>query len=459
MQSIFLVNPISGRGHLDAYARLYARALLELGYRVVLLAETDGDTTDYVRRNAPGLASSFLFISFDRARRGPARAGMTLSQRARLVWREEGPVGLLSRLVRVPFRWLISHLPQPVAYQADRIWRALIRHLLRTRLARAFGLDLLYSDAGRIRFESLLDCIEGAAAMPGSTKPDLVFFLYLDLMAQRKNNTVRLDRPGAPPWTGILFHPRLAREPGAAVEGFFESKTARGGLFLVPSAIPAYEKATPHLHFALAPDVADLELPLEQSELARDLRKRAGNRIIVLQIGSITAHKGIPTLLDVIDAADPSRFIFALIGEVHWETFGEHRGRIRSFYANPPENVYLSQGYINSERDYNGIIDASDIIYAVYQGFSSSSNSLTKAAGLRHPILVADNSLMGERVCGFNIGAAAPDGDPKAILKELNRLAGQSRESFGFELFSREHSLEALKAMLMVAIPSFTPEL
>jgi hypothetical protein len=455
MTSIFLVNPISGRGHLDAYARLYSRALLELGHHVVLLAEADGGTSDYLARNVPGSTSLFSFVSFNQARRGPARSGMPLLQRARLVRKEEGPVGPLSRLIRVPFRWLMSRLPQPVAYQADRIWRAPLRHLLRTRPARALGLHLLYSDVGRIRFESLLDCVDGAAAMPGLRKPELVFFLYLDLMAQREKNTACLDRPGSPPWIGIQFHPRLAREPGAEVEGFFQSKTARGGAFLVPSAMSAYAKATPHLHFALVPDVADLELPAEPTELAREVRKRAGNRTIVLQIGSITAHKGVPTLLDVIAAADPARFFFALIGKVYWETFGEHRSRSRFFYANPPENVYLSEGYIASERDYNSIIDVCDIIYAVYQGFGSSSNSLTKAAGFRRPILVAENSLMGERVHRSKIGALAPEGDVSTILEKLGWLAAQPNENFDFKAFHEEQSVEALKSALFKALAAW----
>jgi hypothetical protein len=455
MASIFLVNPISGRGHLDAYARLYSRALLELGHHVILLADSDGGTRDYIARNVPASASSFSFVSFSEARRGPARAGMTLMQRARLVWKEEGPAGLLSRFIRVPFRWLMSRLPQPVAYQADRIWRALVRHLLRTKPARALGLQHLFSDASHIMFESLLDCIEGAAAMPGLPKPDLVFFLYLDLMAQRRSNTACLDRPGSPPWIGILFHPRLAREPDAQVEGYFESKTAQGGVFLVPSAMSAYAKATPHLHFALAPDVADLELPAEPSEFARELRKSAGNRTIVLQIGSITAHKGIPTLLDVIAAADPARFFFALIGKVNWESFGEHRSRIRFFYANPPENVYPFQGYIASERDYNSIIDACDIIYSVYPGFGSSSNSLTKAAGFRRPILVAENSLMGERVHRSKIGALAPEGDVSTILEKLAWLAAQPNENFDFKAFHEEQSVEALKSALFKALAAW----
>jgi hypothetical protein len=451
MKSVFLVNPISGRGHLDAYARLYSRALIEVGYRVVLLAEADGDTTNYLARSNPALASSFSFVSFDQVR----RTRMNPMQRAQRVWQEEGAFGLLTRCIGVPLRWLASFLPQPVGYQVNRISQALVRRLLRTRIARTLGLPLLYSDAGRIRFRTLIRCIDETVKMPGYSLPDLIFFLYLDLMAEQQRNIVALDRPGARPWIGILFHPRLARDPNAPVEGYFKSRNARGGVYLVPSAISAYAKATPHLHFALAPDVADLELPTETSEVAREMRNRAGNRTIVLQIGSITAHKGIPTLLDVIDAADPSRFFFALIGEVHWETFGEHRSWIRSFYARPPENVYLSPGYIKSERDYNGIIAAGDIIYAVYQGFGSSSNSLTKAAGLYRPILVSENSLMGDRVHRFNIGSAVPEGDARAILAKLNWLAEQPKDSFGFADFTDEHSLEALKSVLAKALASW----
>jgi len=96
--------------------------------------------------------------------------------------------------------------------------------------------------------------------------------------------------------------------------------------------------------------------------------------------------------------ADPDRFFFALIGEVPLGELREHKGRIRSFYTRPPENVHLFQGYIASERDYNSLIIAGDIVYAVYQGFGSSSNSLTKSAGFRRPILVSEKSLMGERV-------------------------------------------------------------
>jgi hypothetical protein len=470
MKSIFLVNPISGRGHLDAYARLYSRALLELGYQVVLLAKADGNTTGYLARCNPALEPSFGFISFDQVRTSDsachaerstgisARSKISLIRRSRLVWQEEGLLGIMIRCLRVPLRALISRIPvSSVRYQIRRAERALGRRLLQTRLAQALNLPF-YFDVGRIRFSDLVERVHYAVSANGHAVPDLVLFLYLDLMSEQRRNIVALDRSGSWPWIGILFHPRLARHPNASIEGYFESKNARGGVFLVPSGIPAYAEATPQLHFALAPDVADLEAPAEPSSLALDLRKCAGKRTIVLQIGSITAHKGIPTLLDVIAAADPGRFFFALVGEVHWESFGEHKGRIRSFYSRPPENVYLSQGYIASERDYNSLIMASDIVYAVYQDFGSSSNSLTKSAGFRRPILVSEKSLMGERVRCANIGAVAPEGDANAILEKLCWLAAQPRNRFAFEAFSEEHSVEALKRVLANALPAWLAE-
>lgn len=458
MKSIYLVNSISGRGHLDSYARLYSRALIELGYNVVLIGETDGDTLAYLARNCPDLRQSFSFTSFEQARRWNPRTGvsdranMNVAQLTRLVWRDEGILGLLMRCVRVPRRILLSHTSVEFQNKFNRFERAVGRRLLSSRLGRWLNLAF-YLDAGRISFATLLEHVDDTATMPGRPSPDLVFFLYLDLMAQRNRNTAALDRAGASPWTGILFHPRKTWEQDSSPEAYFNSSNARGAVFLVPAAIPVYAAAMPHLHFALAPDVADLELPAKPAAIASEIESRARGRTVVLQIGSITAHKGIPTLLDVIAKADPNCFFFALVGEVHWATFGETEKRLRRSFAEPPENVFVHQGYMASESDYNSLLAACDIVYAVYQNFSSSSNSLTKASGLGRPILVAANSLMGERVLASGIGAVAPEGDADGILAELDRLAKRPKDSFSFEHYREEHSLEGLKSVLTEALP------
>lgn len=458
MKSIFLINAFSGRGHLDSYARLYSRALLELGYRVILLAETDGGTADYLFRNAPELTQSFSFASFEALRRfegapRPSRGDLNLAQRARLIWNEEGPSGIISGVARIAIRHTSALVPRGLRNQLARVQRAVARSFLSTRVAKRLGLHA-YFDIGKIPFQHFVHYIERAATLPTASAPDLVFFLYLDLMAEQDRKVSVLDGSGGAPWAGILFHPRRHRSDSAAPEGYFRSRNARGGIFLVP-AIATYARALPHLTFTMAPDVADLELPQVPSELATEIRRRANGRTIVLQIGSITAHKGISTLIHVIKAADPNSFFFAIIGEVYWGTFGSEKGAIHAFLASPPENVFFSSGYIPDERSYNSLIAASDIVYAVYKDFSSSSNSLTKASGFRRPILVAEDSLMGERVRAFRIGAAAPESDAHAVLAELTSLAQRAGSDFAFASYQESYSLEKLKSVLAIAVPAW----
>lgn len=287
---------------------------------------------------------------------------------------------------------------------------------------------------------------------------DLVVYLYLDLMAEGHRNVKALDGPDCKPWTGILFHPRLVKLPNPGIERYFRSRNARGSIFLVPTAVDIYANIAPRQTFALVPDVADLEVATELPRIAQEIRGRAQGRKIILQVGTIAPHKGIMTLLDVIALADTKRFFFALVGEVHWRTFGEDEKRLRAFYEQPPQNVYVHEGYLQEERDYNALIATGDAIYAVYSGFNSSSNSLTKAAGLQRPIVVAKNTLMGDRVLASGIGLAASEGDASDILRTLNSLVTSSSGSFDFQHYANDHSVEKLKSVLAKALPRWLGE-
>jgi hypothetical protein len=462
MKSIFLVNPFSGRGHLDAYARLYSRALLELGYRVVLVAEADAGTPDYLRRNAVE-KEAFSFVAFGsapptltseaidpNAASDAMRARLRASERARLVWQEEGLTGILRRLFIVPWRVARGLVPESVRVPLAAAKRKIRRTLSQFQIIRRLR-NYLSPDAGRVRFQAMLQHV-GNAALICDVQPDLVFFLYLDLMVEQAHNVASLDE-GRLPWAGIRFHPSGMQSSAVEIERYFKSRNARGGIFLVPAAVDIYARAKPDLKFALAPDVADLECAADPPLLAETIRSRAAGRTIVLQVGSIAPHKGIATLLDVIARADPKRFFFALVGEVFWKSFGPNERRISEFYAHAPENVEVYDGYVEDERDYNSLVACSDIIYAVYSNFNSSSNSLSKAAGLRRPIVVAGDTLMGKRVQASQIGMVAAEGNAGDILAVLESVAARSRDSFGFDRYQAEHSLGKLKSVLADAVP------
>ncbi len=440
---IVLVNPISGRGHLDAYARLYSRALVELGATVTLVAATDGGTRNYLARNCPQHAANFSFVPSETAEALPhARRLLPAHKRALMVVREEGVAGLARRAVTVPVRLTMRVLTKPV--------EAILRRC-RNRVGSAAS-RLLGVDANRLSFVSVVGSVRGACLSEGGRFPDLVVVLYLDLMSERPREVKALEGAGFGPWVGILFHPRLMADRTAKLEKYFQSQRARGAIFLVPDAMPVYASAAPTLSFALAPDVADLELAANKPRLAIEIRRRAAGRSVVFIIGSIAPHKGIMTALDVIARVDPKRYFFAIIGEVHWESFGADEAALREFYNCAPENVFIHEGYVEDERDYNSTLSECDILYSVYRGFNSSSNALTKSAGLHIPILVSAGTLMGERVIACDIGAIAPEGDPAGIESSLDKLVGRAKDSFGFDIYLQQHSLERLKLVLLDAL-------
>jgi len=444
---VILVNPISERGHLDAYARLYSQAFLELGYSVTLLAGQDGGTNQYLYRKNVAERAHFRFVSFAEAdgvvmqqvsMTGDRRA-LPIYRRALLVWREEGLSGILQRLVVVPLRVVFELLPRPV--QAELQLRCVAK---KTAIIR-----WLTGNRSKISFQTHVSRLN-VLLSPSQAHDSFVFFLYLDYMSESRLSVRALDVECKVPWAGILFHPGGLI---SAFEKFFTASTARGAAFLVPRAAKRYAGFLPHLAFHCVPDVADDELPEETPLLVRQVRERAEGRNVVLLAGSLAPHKGVMTFIDIVHIADPSRFFFVLAGEVHWQQFGAHMRRLKAVWDDPPSNLYCHEGYISDERDYNALLECCDVIYSVYEDFdSSSSNSLTKAAIFRKPVLVSAGTLMGEWVVESRIGDVAPGQNSAAILSVLERLAESSKDNFNFDAFLSRHSLDALKDSLRPAL-------
>jgi hypothetical protein len=121
---------------------------------------------------------------------------------------------------------------------------------------------------------------------------------------------------------------------------------------------------------------------------------------------------------------------------------------LRSFVAAPPENCLVHPAYIEDERELNSIIAAADILYAVYDDFRPSSNTLTKAAMFNKPVMVSDRYLMGERVRRYRTGATVASGTTEEIIAALETLRRTDRSEFGFAAYREDHSVEALKKQL-----------
>jgi hypothetical protein len=420
--TIYLVNQFSRLGHLDLYARLYSACALELGYRVVLIAEQESGVKAWLDEHGYATAR-FRFFSRESLSTSAEPASGFLG-RVSHAWRREGVVGLARRV------------GPSLASRSLGIVRLIpgASRIIGTRL-RGKG----------ISFAPLVEEILAAEAASG-WPASLVFFLYLDMMNEDRDGRRALDTKLQRPWAGIVFHPRRYDSASdVSPERYFETRTARGAAFLNPHRIEPYSRAFPAKVFGLVPDVTDARTSAETPAMVAEITRRAKGRTIVALIGSLGADKGLMEFLRLIERADQQRFFFVLVGQIFWASLGADEPTLRRFASQPPENCFVHVGYLDDERQLNSMISAADILYAVYPHQRDSANSLTKAALLERPLVVNEAYLMGERVREFDIGAAVRYGAVDELVQALETLRGRPRASFGFAAYAKAHSTEALK--------------
>jgi len=457
---IYLINSISGRGHLDMYARLYSECLLDQGYRVVLVSEHDPGFSNEIINARPDRAGRFAFFTRDGLREG----GFTFNQppHASPAAQASGssqPQRGLPRRVLAKLRRIGGKAARRMGALNKRA-EAAIRRLRVDRMEAVK--DKLnpkrYSPySAGVNFAHITDEIREAAVRLG-WKPDLLVFMYFDMMRQDRESVSALDELGVP-FGGILFHPTGSYANGGFhPERYFLCSTARGAIFLNPQPIPAYAARFPNQRFDSFPDVTEHDVTPEPSPLVVEIKRRAGYRSIVLQLGTLSPHKGLFDLIDLIRRADPKQFFFAIVGEPMWESYGDRKEELRGFFADLPENCIAQLGYLDDPRELNSLIDAADILYAVYKGtFKNSSNTITKAAIFRKPILVNDQYLMAARVKKYALGEAVKSGDIDDTLFWLEEVAARPRERFDFEGCARDHSIAALNIALPRLIAEWLP--
>lgn len=445
--TLFLYNPISGQGHLDSYARLYTEACLRLGYRTVLVSAAEAGLSDYVERHLPAeQARHFHWVSFDEADRSQSELHRVKHPHKPLSSRLK-PI----RVARALFRW-----NRKLGLYLLRRGYRLIRPLIPGQGRQWFAslLQSLNPDHGRIPYGLVAARVCAASRVTGLT-PRLVFVLYLDLMSHRLSDIRAMDSSFGCGWSGILFHPSRVKDDAQPSERLFNSRRLQGLLFLNPYSVDRYQQSHPDLYFSRAPDVAITDCNETSSQLAQSMVARAAGRKIVLMIGAISAFKGLKDFIALIHSADPGQFFFAIIGCVHWSTLGKDEQSIRDFYSSHRENVFTFDAYLETEDVYNSFIACSDVIYAVYKGAMGSSNTLTKAAFFGRPVLVAQDSYLGELVLAGGTGAVVEAGDTQATCQALHDVLEHSIPQENFLAYYQLNSLPALQATLKKSLQAW----
>lgn len=296
--------------------------------------------------------------------------------------------------------------------------------------------------------------------------PDLVFFAWLDSYLINGLPITIVDSLFPYPWSGLYFHPWSLRSNtkwSSAINGFFARKRTFSssnchavglldeGVF---SKIQAIHES---VEFVVFPDVSRLIVPDLNNELVKLVLNLAKGRKIVSLLGSLGKRKGVLTFIDAAEKCKNEDLFFVLAGQFHEKDYSnEELQRIENFKKKRPENTFASLEYIECEEVFDALFKISDVIFAVYENFFTSSHMMTKAAIYQKPILVSRDYCMGERVKRYDLGLEVNEGDAKDCLNAINSLLYNNNHQYGFEEYLKKHSVESLVNALKKIISNYS---
>ena len=428
---LFLYNPISGHGHLDSWHAIFASLLAKRGYAVICLT-TDPDG---LRRHLPHLDEPMrkaIVIRHVSSR----QQGLEYTLRSKILqyihwWR------------RFSDRYVMRRLESQIS-DSMSVFTKIKKKLFQCIVPRIF-----YVIGDFSRLSSMLEPHYylhkfynhvHAAIKETRINPGIVLHMYLDC----ENHAQSLIKPFPFKWTGIRFVPSLsASEPCYTMPSFL-------GMALCDEQATAVHMAKyPNKQFVTLPDITNAALPDATPPLVDKILQAAANRKIVFMGGSIGKQKNVSAWKACIDLMDPKEWFFVQIGEIHVETLDQASNEaMHSLLTSPPPNFFAYTKYLPDEMHFNAVINASDIIFAVYKDFTISSNMPGKAAAFNKPSLVSTGYVMEHRVARYGIGIAVPQDDVEAMIAALESLRDHPISSSSFAAYRSDYSYEKLEASL-----------
>lgn len=451
---ILIYNPISGHGHLDSWNALFVALLIRQGWNVLALTPDVPALLSRLTEKGVATSPNVQILKWG-AHSGFKEFFRRVWQRwdafgDRFFYRRPGSEVHQGMSLSTHWKTRLCQWMVPFLYRVSHFLLALYRrrHAFSTSVGAGIDPEQNMADP------SVLATRTKAALKRAKWKPSLALNMYMDTYATRAEKWSQFASSNSLRWVGIRFVPSEdAHEAWYALSAFV------GMFFLDENVCQRYRKMFPALQFEYLPDVTEIGLPTSPSALAVEVRRRAAGRTIVFLGGSIGGQKNLACWFEVIALADPAKWFFVQVGEIHRGTLtAEDLVALERAQTSPPENLLMHEGYLPDERAFNDLIAASDLLFAVYRDFRISSNMLGKAAHFCKPILVSDRYLMGERVRQYGIGRAVLEDDATAILAGMEAIAAQPVPKQNFDRYCQHFSSEELAARLENMFFNFLPK-
>jgi glycosyltransferase involved in cell wall biosynthesis len=406
MKTIAIVDPIWG-GHHPFYLKIFTKALLEFGYRVLVFCKQPDEIQEYINKYDNLTQDNQLYTFFIH---DPYIQPFLIPQ--------------ISRTMVAKQRWKIS---------ADIIQKAV------TQIG--YVPDLV--------FFAWLDSYLGLQITPQWV--DQVFpYNWSGLYFQPHYLRVRRE------W---LFIRRRFLSPDFALN----SKNCKV-ITVLDEGIAEELQNIKNKPVIVFPDLADESLPDPDYSVAQQIREKARGRKVIGLLGSLHKRKGLMTLLEVSQKIINEDYFFVFAGLLAETTFHpQELNKIQHIIQQKPDNCFFYLKKIPDGSLFNALVNECEIIFVAYQQFPYSSNLLTKAAIFQKPVIATEDFCIGERVKKFNTGITIQSGNVQECIETLHLFSKKKQLNYksfksNFEKYQLHHSYQqldwAFKKVLSLAIES-----
>lgn len=300
-------------------------------------------------------------------------------------------------------------------------------------------------------------------------KPDHYLFLWLDAYLHGYLPSIMVDYLLPNAWSGLYFHPthyrgfekssKLKRTFFRFPENMIKSSKYMKSLAVLDDGVVTKFRATlkNKINIFVMPDFTDEEPHNKNFTLCGLVKPLSKGRKTVLLIGSLAKRKGLLTLLKVAQKPSAKDFYFVVVGELVESTYTKDElKQLKLASESGIENCYFHFKYVTNNADFNALVDMSDLIYAVYEGFLHSSNLVTKAAMYNKKLIVCSGGYMEEVVKKYQLGAAVTPQDVNASLVAIKNVLLSKADKFpvsaGREVFLVNQTQKKLKSELVKLI-------
>lgn len=291
-------------------------------------------------------------------------------------------------------------------------------------------------------------------------KDSLVLLMWLDAFVSKHLPPVILRLIFPYKWAGLYFHPcKINKISGSSKR----SRDLQHNIPILNSATLEFvglfdELAVQKLcdrHnrevFKALPDVAERKVPNLDSKLLKEILQKARGRKIVSLLGSLDSRKNVAGFFELARSCDSEEVYYLCAGNLAKTAFSPDQvDFIYNVYEENKDKIYFYDKHIEDDSIFEALFSLSDVILAVYENFTASSNMISKSAAYRKYIVVSNEFLMSEVVKFYGIGLTVKYGDLEALRQAVQDIIANSGDMEGrFDEYLADHSLLKLKEQLV----------